>query len=332
MNRFLCAHGFKAIKAVIGMSVLVVLTANGQAYKGVITAAPMLGHRIAGNAVLPLHLRPPPATCSLTGPPDACHGVLDASDIETNKGWQALVPEIPHFKKGHDRDRRTSLPATPSESCQNGYALTTTYHNRDLRKMDFNTLSIGKAIVVGYMAYPENCAPDWLYNVGKDLGPDIDTRRFYFIVFHDNNAPAPLKLAWQLYRVDNSGGKYLLAHVNDKPHYITDCEHPGGNDEPASDFWSCKARLQAQMIATDLRITVNQVEALLTCGIGGKPGLCKIPDKLLTSGLDRPSAVRKQQTRAKLVDALDELVRILDFSIDPYWFTCGVGCCTATPT
>ena len=205
------------------------------------------------------------------------------------------------------------------QTCAKGQ-MATLWVNRDARSIDLEALPYDKVVVVGSMRLKAGVRQkERLYGLGNDLGEPEDARRFFFIAYKPSRTDKTLT-NWVLYGMHDDHGWIADSLVSGK---IVKCvkEHDTNHEVPNAWFRNCDADIKSNALARLSHVSADTLLALQQCTAG--PSECARRARRALTATASLSVTQRQS----VVQALEGIYA--DSSIDPFWFTCLLGCCTA---
>ena len=201
--------------------------------------------------------------------------------------------------------------------------------NPDSRRMDLRTLPANKTVLIGAMVPPQDLPEDdATYNIGKGKPGNFNaiTRAVFVFLTKSNGPPTSTVDAVEVAR-------YSFVTV-DAQNTVTvrqgkaamECRLPHYNSTgPESDFVACRKLSSLDSVGRSVGITFEQVLAARASAIGGK--LDDEPASMMPPALEALPFLRDKS--AAQFAMLRDYFKLDDPSTDPYWFSCGTGCCIA---
>ena len=251
----------------------------------------------------------PAQPCLFVAGTGQCAGLLADATPTVNElvAANVLIPALHGKRKPSDTDAKTLI-------------------NKDARNIDLDKLPSGKAILIGAIQFTPDAADDGYYHTSGGGGKDVRGRTAWFVL----NGPATLASAtngltvstWTMYGIDpvTKGVKVLAGPKN-----VVECtqDSPYNNAAGPNSFFSgCQPAANIHALAHELKMPFDAVLAYVACRPDAK-GNCTVPQP---HGPHAFSVMSVEQ-RNELLKGIKLLT--IDPTADPYWFSCGQGCCTA---
>lgn len=296
-------------------------------------------HGAARNGAQPAAYAP----CYLTGTGRPCAGLLTTA-----------TPTVGDLKRafkylswgGGEGRRKASLPCRKTSSPCEQYAAT--FVNPDARNFpDDMRLTTGTSLVLGGMRLRPKGEEEARYKVGYDLKED--ERRFVYFVASPLPTPptgiqvgaGKVALGWTLYRLDDGPTGEVVASLSSGR--ILRCDHPHddtGNarirlaESPSASFTTCPVAAIADSVGALIGASTLMVLNAFTCEAGrlnrsitDRPDECGVQLASKLAALNSSASARGPAVRS-LLTRMGAMANAL---MDPYWFSCASGCCTADP-
>ena len=307
-----------SIVIVVGVASAVATTSGGDLAAEVVAPHPAQG---------PGGPSPAPTYCSLDTATDPCPGILPISFVKAPT-WKALESvkekifvDIAEHSRATDCDKPPCKPQDVS-----------VHVNEKARHIQFEKIPDTSAVIAGRMRFPRNGRPDKRYKTGDDLGHVEDTKMIYVVVHSLNSVPGVVPhptateepiARWTMVKVTHSFccGINKSAKLTGRTGIIWRCikEHPGSKD-PDANFQTCLGDAQTRKIAIEMGTTQHEVLRARDCA--QDPSNCTQPRKPSIGGM-------KIFSTGEISAMQRELTLHSDALVDPYWFSCSLGCCTA---
>ena len=296
--------------------------------------------------------------CDLNGPKaKRCKGMMDSEPTT----WKE-IKDARDDANLQDGDENGRAPHMAHQNVLLQYARTKI--NADARAIYLQNLPIGKWVLMGAMRIKELAPPESIYTLGDNVPSGDDDLRHGFFVVHRPDATYPkpatngtdmLYGEWRVYApkdtFDASGNKARLAVVVRKG-VIRKCaeDSPGSNaDKAQAKFYKCAGAHFAMNTASVWHVSFDSVSAVIHA-IASKANSNRVSFQVQTEGelckLDTNACKKDKnafntKSPSIFVDfgglTADQkkvlLNGLLTYDVepatDPYWFSCGPGCCTA---
>lgn len=257
------------------------------------------------------HTRPPRPTnpCSFVAGSGACAGLLAGAVPtvdELNKGG-VLVPALHSSRKPSNGDAKTFV-------------------NKDARKIDLDQLPSGQSLLIGSIEFAQGSADDIYYHTTGGGGNNDKSHTVWIVLSGPaTHASATNGIAvgtWSMYGLDpaTNGVKVIAG-----PRSVVECEKDSPANSvkgPNSYFGACQPIDSVHALAHEVELPFDAVLAYVACR-PDKNGNCTVLQQHGPQGF----TVMSVSQRSTLLKGIRLLT--LDATIDPYWFSCGQGCCTA---
>jgi hypothetical protein len=205
--------------------------------------------------------------------------------------------------------------------------------------MDLTSLRAGQRVLFGSMKLRHKARADVYYGVGADLVNSDARRTVFFVAEYAPQQTVPggtIIGRWRLYGFpDKNSTKWeALVDVDGKPSSgpIIKCTVPHNESEPhASAFFTCEGAHNAREAALASGLTFAQAREILTCSAAARSSAA---DTEAACAREKAREIKKYLGKAPL-SLHTSAVRLFgtfddDAFSSPYWFSCSLGCCTAS--
>ena len=282
---------------------------------------------------------PPPCNLSLTGS-DICGGVI-RNDFLTrptrgklNDAEKAL-DSVNSDEQWRDGDCGQPNPCLLAQYVQPSV-------NIDSRHMDLEAQPNDVGVLVGVMKFDAGEPSDVYYGIGGNFVNGHDKRRAFIVV--TATADRTKKIGghviahWTLYGHNMDSGKFGPLVGKDgkfKTGDVIKCDSVHMKDLPfASSFLTCESATQVEAYSTHVGISFAVARHVFSCQrqrrAKASPEMCQ---KQRVAKLKIALALARR--RGMHVMDFDSAVKLLatvtgSLHSNPYWFSCSLGCCTAS--
>lgn len=262
--------------------------------------------------------------CTWPSAPATCKGVLPRTFLTKHPNGQLLVDMMAdQLEKATKVPRQTQCVWGPCAKSQMANA----YVNPDARSIDLTKLPDDQVVVVG--SFRMKSGVDKLekrYGVGRNLAADEKIQRYFFVVYKPTAAGTDptygVNIAgWVLYGVTKYGTTFTADSLNSGTIVRCTKEHDNNYAEPNARFLNCEADRIVNKLSAESGVSRDKLLDARACEASALQ--CALRADRLFATVPTLSVSARKSLVARLAAAVS------DSSIDPYWFTCAVGCCTA---
>ena len=241
-----------------------------------------------------------------------CDGALPTGFI-SNPSWSVIAQAKKVLvERGHGF-RKTDCSGHTCGDDEAQYV--TTLVNQHARDIDIDHLPADAAVLVGAIRYQPGAKPDFFYKVGGGLGAGADNREILIVAHARTTAGVA---SWTMFA---KGQGDALTQV--KSGHIDSCStrHPVKDpNDVDSRFYNCGKDALAARTAAATGVSMYDIT---------RTGDCDSLGNCATSRRARLQALSKKAPGGD--SAFIKLASVMfDDLTDPYWFTCELGCCTAS--
>ena len=277
--------------------------------------------------------------CTFSAGTDQCALVLPADFYGSDKrsASRILRPLLSSLNQKTFEGRRQVVCAAAATSKCPTDQYVNTFVNPDARRFDLGTLKDNEAIIVAKMRLTSGRRADRKYQVGDNMPENLEVRGFAFVAF-----PSPLVgtdkpsdggkilARWTLFQITHENQVWGVDSLRSGD--IVDCvpPHPGKDPNlPEDGFTPCSGASIYRKIAKLGNGSMRDAFRIVSCASGNKQ-TCGGTRRAFSVGVYR-KRIRQPDARTLFDEAVQEAVTAgLDVTADAYWFTCSIGCCTAT--
>ncbi len=279
---------------------------------------------------------PPPCNLSLTGTA-LCKGVVN-NDFLTTPTRKKLDDAVQALTDDNS-DETYRNGDCGNTSCQ--YAqYNKPFISTDSRHMDLALLPKEVGVLVGAMKFAAREPSDVYYGLGGDLENDGDKRRAFVVVTSTTDRSARpgghVIARWTLYgssKATKLFGPLVGKDGKVRTGFVVKCDNHHKKDKPyASSFLSCESAATVEAYAKRVGISFAAARHVLTCQGNAKEKATS--EKCQAQRVAELKTALKSAKGPKLM-SFNDAVKLLPFVEadplnDPYWFSCSLGCCTAS--
>ncbi|MEO7456172.1 MAG: hypothetical protein ABIY52_07905 [Gemmatimonadaceae bacterium] len=294
-----------------------------------------------------------PCSFPLSGNLRECAGILSRDFIANPRSADlrfavrdAQTPGLDTQREGECGNSGTTGHCPVTQSA-------TPFVNPDSRWFSVESLPAHYAIVLGAMRfkYGVNHKDRYYAKLGANLPADAESRMHYIVAY----AVSPKVVtasrdtiigAWAIYRMAKSSDQYADSLMSGN---LIKCGHPPDNPTAAETrFTTCVGQHGIQTSARLLNTTSEAVYNSLACeasqlpfstvaepdlwGECGKQRMVKVATLLKGRVDSAGAAAASGSVKGRLAFTAASIMQLLQRAqpaIDPYWFSCANGCCTA---